>query len=627
MALTKFSSVLLFILVNVELAIGDLEYFTELGPTPLSNFDGLRSQSIFHWTNDYDRSSFFVNLKINRNQTGNGLQTKCPDKLVHVIARDNAIPVANPLGTSSPTSTLDGSRGLLHSSNFSMPSCNSTAEWLFNFSVASQRQGSGHVFVSVFLTDDSDQSIDLSGLSKGCSFFADVLVYHDTAALAGLPPATRDGVSDVVWLKRQKWNLFDVQYVATHSGLNVTRGANKTVGWHVYPLTDSGGSLYVHLKALTSDGGNTTTTTSTAANEHISVFVCLSNSLTENRSCGGGHSWWIESFNGTKEWFVPYPVAGEWFMRVHFDDGAADVIELHLDVRIVSCVESCHQERSQGECRLYQHDEVLFSACNCKAGWRGIACTDGAEALDYTEQLLRTLLLTTSNLMFLPCMLLAASRRFYAESLVYFYVFFMSSFYHACDQPGVVVYCLLPYDTLQFCDFFASIAAIWFTLVLVARTDFPKVDSWLASAGFLVIATLVSYDRFSLWSFTVPLLLAMAVVLASWVRRCRSSGAMYPTKKVALYSLVPGLVFAAGGFTMYAFVETKDNYFYTHSVWHVCMAISVLFVMPTGATAGKQEDSEYNVEINYAAVDDISMSTSRINTNNNNQSYLPRSVP
>lgn len=42
-------------------------------------------------------------------------------------------------------------------------------------------------------------------------------------------------------------------------------------------------------------------------------------------------------------------------------------------------------------------------------------------------------------------------------------------FYHACDQPGEAVLCILGYDTLQFCDFLGSGVSIWVTILCMAR--------------------------------------------------------------------------------------------------------------------------------------------------------------
>lgn len=42
-------------------------------------------------------------------------------------------------------------------------------------------------------------------------------------------------------------------------------------------------------------------------------------------------------------------------------------------------------------------------------------------------------------------------------------------FYHACDQPGEAVLCILGYDTLQYCDFLGSGVSIWVTILCMAR--------------------------------------------------------------------------------------------------------------------------------------------------------------
>ena len=54
-------------------------------------------------------------------------------------------------------------------------------------------------------------------------------------------------------------------------------------------------------------------------------------------------------------------------------------------------------------------------------GWRGYDCSDGEESRDESEQLLELLLLTLSNLLFIPAIILALYRRHFVEAFVYTY--------------------------------------------------------------------------------------------------------------------------------------------------------------------------------------------------------------
>lgn len=96
--------------------------------------------------------------------------------------------------------------------------------------------------------------------------------------------------------------------------------------------------------------------------------------------------------------------------------------------------------------------------------------------------------------MFLAPIAISLHRSFLVEASVYFYTMFFSTvglaltlsgtlggesallahcftsqFYHACDQPGEAVLCILSYDTLQYCDFLGSGASTWVTILCMAR--------------------------------------------------------------------------------------------------------------------------------------------------------------
>ncbi len=62
--------------------------------------------------------------------------------------------------------------------------------------------------------------------------------------------------------------------------------------------------------------------------------------------------------------------------------------------------------------------------------------------------------------------------------------------------------------------------------------------------------------------------------------QCRQRHGCYPSKRRWLMFLVPGVLLAGLGLIIFAFLERESNYQFTHSSWHVCMALAILFIMP-----------------------------------------------
>lgn len=80
----------------------------------------------------------------------------------------------------------------------------------------------------------------------------------------------------------------------------------------------------------------------------------------------------------------------------------------------------------QGEHNCLLNPRCLLSSSTL-VGWRGWGCTDSADALTYGFQLLSTLLLCLSNLMFLPPVVLAVRSRYVLEAAVYTFTMFFST--------------------------------------------------------------------------------------------------------------------------------------------------------------------------------------------------------
>lgn len=69
------------------------------------------------------------------------------------------------------------------------------------------------------------------------------------------------------------------------------------------------------------------------------------------------------------------------------------------------------------------------------AGWSGWGCTDNAAAFSYGFQLLSTLLLCLSNLMFVPPVAIAVRTGYLLEAAIYIFTMFFSTVRAAGMDP------------------------------------------------------------------------------------------------------------------------------------------------------------------------------------------------
>ncbi|XP_036829495.1 transmembrane protein 8B [Oncorhynchus mykiss] len=280
---------------------------------------------------------------------------------------------------------------------------------------------------------------------------------------------------------------------------------------------------------------------------------------------------------------LPFPQAATWYLTLQLFCNSSDCgnVTVTPQLHVSACIEDCG---TYGECRLLRSFSYLYAACVCKAGWSGWGCTDDITAQSYGRQLTAVLLLTLSNLLFIPPIVIAVRRCYITEASVYLFTMFFSTFYHACDQPGLTVMCIMDYDTLQYCDFLGSVCSIWVTVLCMARVR-DTFKHMLFMLGTLLIAMSMQLDRRGLWNMLGPILCAVLAMVTSWVYRGLKRKQCYPPswRRWVLF-LLPGLASALVGVCVYVFAETEDNYLYTHSLWHVLVASSVVFLLPPRET-------------------------------------------
>ncbi|XP_024618761.1 transmembrane protein 8B isoform X2 [Neophocaena asiaeorientalis asiaeorientalis] len=296
------------------------------------------------------------------------------------------------------------------------------------------------------------------------------------------------------------------------------------------PVLDSGGVLSLELQL-----------NSSLRQENVTVFGCLTHevplslgdaAMTCSKESLAGFLLTVSATSRVARLRIPFPQTGTWFLTLRSLCGAGPrfvrcrnaTAEVRLRTFLSPCVDDCGP---YGQCKLLRTHNYLYAACECKAGWRGWGCTDSADALTYGFQLLSTLLLCLSNLMFLPPVVLAIRSRYVLEAAVYTFTMFFSTFYHACDQPGIVVFCIMDYDVLQFCDFLGSLMSVWVTVIAMARLQ-PVFKQVLYLLGAMLLSMALQLDRHGLWNLLGPSLFALGILATAWYAASAAGTATRP---------------------------------------------------------------------------------------------------
>ncbi|XP_045849336.1 post-GPI attachment to proteins factor 6 isoform X3 [Meles meles] len=342
---------------------------------------------------------------------------------------------------------------------------------------------------------------------------------------------------------------------------------------------DSGGSLTVSLRA--NKTGITNSTLVAVCVNAGSPFLGFSTSLNCTTAFFQGSPLTLSAASRKADLIIPYPETDNWYLSLQLvcpespEECEQASVLVETTLTLVPCLNDCG---AYGQCVLLRRHSYLYAGCSCKAGegwprasghwllcWRGWSCTDNSTAQTVAQQRVAALLLTLSNLMFLAPIAVSVHRSLLVEASVYAYTMFFSTFYHACDQPGEAVLCILGYDTLQYCDFLGSGVSIWVTVLCMARLK----------------AAQKHLDRRGAWNMMGPCLFAFVVMVTMWVRRCGRRRRCYPTswQRWAFY-LLPGVSMAALGMAIYTSMMTSDNYYYTHSLWHMLLAGSAACLLP-----------------------------------------------
>ncbi len=303
---------------------------------------------------------------------------------------------------------------------------------------------------------------------------------------------------------------------------------------------------------------------------------------------------------------IPYPEPGRWHMsfqascgnRTTGEDLASCPSNIHSPmVSVMLHTQPCGYRPTNavcgesGVCAKVSRGPFRFSACRCFGGRRGMTCDDTSAATSSWQTTADMLLLTLSNLAFVPAVVLAAYFGLFAESLVYAATAASSSLYHVCDR-GTLTSGMLPAslqavcfelyverEVLQFCDFYCATLSFWVTVIALAHLA-PPAAAALNAFGVLLIAALIQHNRTGASALLAPLCLAAVLLSGALIARTlRRRKALRPNR-MCLALVTPAAACAGGALALVGLAETKRNYPYVHSVWHALMAASLLLLVP-----------------------------------------------
>ncbi|XP_071562180.1 post-GPI attachment to proteins factor 6 [Temnothorax nylanderi] len=436
-----------------------------------------------------------------------------------------------------------------------------------------------------------------------------------------------DQVTPVVLSRKSfpEFFLFDYEHLRGNDTkpqpFNVTADALSVLSFEIGRVYDVGGTVTLGFKLVDVEE---------KYKKNIVLVACVSLGYYLNITSGGacvraqGLTTADVYVNATEPAYVhvPFPEAGTWYVSLRVfcpeeeekktisaDSGAnissstsscscgrtclqgdvacesCDCLSRCTAVRVESVVSSspCVEGRcgGHGKCMHYMSGGFVFSACHCTGGYRGFDCADNTYVLSTSGILLQLLALTFSNFAFLGSIYVAIRREYFTEAVAYFAVMFFSTFYHACEA-GEEIYsvCIMRLSVLQFCDFFNALLAIWVTLVAMASFG-PRLTAFCQVTGAIVLAMGAEMDRTALWVFLLPAVTGSALIGLSWGLRCRRRRTIkYPSRPYRTVYFPAGVLLVSLALICYAFLQTRRNYYLVHSMWHICVAIGVILLLP-----------------------------------------------
>jgi len=383
------------------------------------------------------------------------------------------------------------------------------------------------------------------------------------------------------------------------------------VQFEIVPLLDVGGMLEIEL--------NLNIDFDTAVN-NVSVIACLKHNriATSLNDCLSKLQ--VNSTNMSQnkisKTLIPYPKSGHYFISIisfchkntqlpyHGLSGHSSSIgqeskncdHPHSSVLLNIKSESCNENEDicpskRGTCKNELQNGLPFSYCECRPSHYGFRCShtlrstsNTKEHIDnYTEEvqqqlLIELLVLTLSNLLWIPVIIIAFYKALWVESLVYILTMFVTTSFHACSSTSIYAICLINPVTLEFGCLFISCLCICVTIISLSDMGL-SLKCILDMFAAIWTSLLIHLQWSPFWMMVFSSILFSLLMFTSWLVNC-CRGSCFPSLKLWFFSIIPALttLICASSLQLYPTEPILPKWI-ADSVFNLLLPVSVLFLI------------------------------------------------
>uniref|UniRef100_UPI00358E5339 protein myomaker-like n=1 Tax=Myxine glutinosa TaxID=7769 RepID=UPI00358E5339 len=191
----------------------------------------------------------------------------------------------------------------------------------------------------------------------------------------------------------------------------------------------------------------------------------------------------------------------------------------------------------------------------------------------------RIVLPSLSGLTLLVPALLALRRSCFPEAVSFCFTALFETFFHACDGPTALTFCLLRFELLEYFSIYGLALSMWLSVLGVARLAEPRRGA-AVMLGALTCGLRVAQQRHGYGVYSGPLGSAICLVAVTFLREMRRRRKLYPDRRVYLFHVAPGCCVGSFALVLRFFMQDY-GYAYIHSAHHICLAITFAFLLPS----------------------------------------------